>query len=184
MQPTTIQQNLSPRLTRGLQLSSGGPRCLWRPSGANWKCLYKHGRLEEGDCEALGHRDVWQQLPVEPGGVHAQEAAGGDWERQGHHQVLIYYYLYCIRNKDFTYIYLVSFVLNTFILASGHVFSRQLYISTDIKQHKIQYKLSIQAPCVTALILSECTNSSYQAARTALSRTAPNIINLDLLHVT
>ena len=25
--------------TRGLQLSSGGPRCLWRPSGANSKCL-------------------------------------------------------------------------------------------------------------------------------------------------
>ena len=31
------------------------------------------------------------------------------------------------------------------------------------------------APCVTALILSECTNSSYKATRTALSRTAPDI---------
>ena len=35
-----------------------------------------------------------------------------------------------------------------------------------------------------ALILSECTNSSCEAARTTLSRTAPNIINLDLLLVT
>ena len=32
-----------------------------------------------------------------------------------------------IRNKDFTWIYLVSFVLNTFILASSHVFLRWLY---------------------------------------------------------
>ena len=35
-----------------------------------------------------------------------------------------------------------------------------------------------------ALILVEFTNSSCEAARTALSRTALNIINLDLLLVT
>ena len=39
-------------------------------------------------------------------------------------------------------------------------------------------------PCVTALILSECTNSSFEAAQTALSQTAPNIVNLDLLLLT
>ena len=45
-------------------------------------------------------------------------------------------------------------------------------------------KLNIHTPCVTALILSECTKSSFQAAWTALSQTAPNIINLDPLLVT
>ena len=63
----------------------------------------------------------------------------------------------------------------------GHIliiFQRYQYDIT------IQHKLSIYTPCVSALILSECTNSSYQAARTALSRTAPNIMNLDLLLVT
>ena len=58
------------------------------------------------------------------------------------------------------------------------------YISTDIKQHKNITQIKHITPCVTALILSECTNSSNQAARTTLRRTALNIINLDPLHVT
>ena len=36
-------------------------------------------------------------------------------------------------------------------------------------------------PSVTVLILSECTNSSHETIRTALSRTALHIINLNLL---
>ena len=61
------------------------------------------------------------------------------------------------------------------------------YISyISIYQHvtAIRHKSSIYTPCVAALILSECTNSSCEAARSALSQTAPNIVNLDLLLVT
>ena len=45
----------------------------------------------------------------------------------------------------------------------------------------MRHKLSKYNPRGTALILSECTNSSCEATRTALSRTALNIINLDPL---
>ena len=45
----------------------------------------------------------------------------------------------------------------------------------------IWHKLSKYTPCVTALILSECTNSPCEATQTALSHTAPNIVNLDPL---
>ena len=55
---------------------------------------------------------------------------------------------------------------------SGHVPNYEYDIT-------LQHKLSIYTPCVTALILSECTNSSREAAQTALSQAAPNIINLD-----
>ena len=43
----------------------------------------------------------------------------------------------------------------------------------------IWHKLS--TPCVTTLILSKCTNSSCEAAQTALSQTASNMVNLDPL---
>ena len=53
-----------------------------------------------------------------------------------------------------------------------------------LRYNTILHKLSLQTSCVTALVLSECTNSSYKAVWTALRRTAPNMINLDPLYVT
>ena len=77
----------------------------------------------------------------------------------------------------------MGFVLKWFIRIRTHVtynvlFLEQLtthlfYLNWHILHRNIQQVA--WAPCVTALILSECTNSSYKATRTALSRTAPDM---------
>ena len=71
--------------------------------------------------------------------------------------------------------------IRTYIIFITGCFFAQLtthlfYLNWHILHKNIQQVT--QAPCVTALILSECTNSSYKATRTALSRTAPDIIIL------
>ena len=66
------------------------------------------------------------------------------------------------------------------------LFREQLVLINNIFQHddtaqECSTKIYIQTPCVTVLILSECTNSLCETIRTALGRTAPHIINLDPL---
>ena len=56
-----------------------------------------------------------------------------------------------------------------------------IYFNNDNIAQECSAKIYIQTPCVTVLILSECRNSLFETIRTALSRTAPHIINLDLL---
>ena len=80
------------------------------------------------------------------------------------------------------HIYL-GFVLKWLIRIRAHI---TLYLAVSWTANNILFYLYWQtlhmntqqvawAPCIAALILSECTNSSYKATRTALSRTAPDI---------
>ena len=64
------------------------------------------------------------------------------------------------------------------ILRSNWLFPEQLatylfYLNWHMLIQNIHQ--SAWAPCVTVLILPECTDSSYKATRTALSRTAPDM---------
>ena len=68
----------------------------------------------------------------------------------------------------------------TFCLRTAHPYNNYISKHQHITMITTQMGYTVYTPCVTALILSECTNSSCAAARTALSRTAPNILNLEL----
>ena len=76
----------------------------------------------------------------------------------------------------------MGFVLKWFIRIRTHItfywlFSEQLTAySLYFKRHILTRNTyqSALAPCVSVLILLECTDSTYKAVRTALSRTAPD----------
>ena len=78
------------------------------------------------------------------------------------------------RNMALNYAYILLF-------CEQLTFSSIIYFNSNNIAQEWDTKICIQTPSVTVLILSECKNSSCEATRTALSRTAPNIINLDLL---
>ena len=64
----------------------------------------------------------------------------------------------------------------TFCCSANSSISLIMYFNNDDIAQECSTKIYKQAPCVTVLILSECTNSSYEAIRIA-----PHIINLDRL---
>ena len=69
----------------------------------------------------------------------------------------------------------------TFCCSANSSTSLIIYFNNDKIVQECSTKIYIQTPCVTVLILSECTNSLCETIRTALGRTAPHIINLDPL---